>query len=80
MKSTKTSKYFALAVPAGLIPGERKVLKLLWKSSAVRDLRLSVDVPADLHQAVRVAVAQRGTSMRETSIEALTWWLKDEQK
>ena len=80
MKSTATYKYFALAVPAGLTPDERKVLPLLWKSSGVRDLRLSVDIPADLHQAVKVAVAQRGTSMRAASIEALTWWLKDEQK
>jgi hypothetical protein len=49
-------------------------------STGGRDTRLSVDVPAELHQAVKVAVAQRGTSMRAATIEALTWWLKQEQK
>jgi len=75
--------------PAGLTKAPRKehpvapaeAQKPVTENSVgVRDLRLSVDIPADLHQAVKVAVAQRGTSMRAASIEALTWWLKDEQK
>lgn len=37
-----------------------------------REPRLSVEIPESLHRDFKAAVAQRGTSMRAATIEALT--------